>query len=80
MVDTSTIPAKGYAEIMHNKEGETIIPIIERVMRFGSKIHSDKAKVYNVLGRHLNYEHSWVTHKYHFQNLLKPKKPENAHF
>ena len=35
-------------------------------MRSGSKIHSDEAKVYKVLGRHLNYEHSWVTHKYYF--------------
>jgi len=48
MVDTSTIPAKGYAEILKNKEAETIIPIIERVVWSGSKIHSDDAKVYSV--------------------------------
>jgi len=57
MVGTSTILAKGYAEIIKNKEAETNIPIIERVVRSGSKIHSDEAKVYKILGRHLNYEH-----------------------
>jgi len=66
MVDTSTTPALGYAEIIPNKEAGTIIPIIERVVRSGSKIHSDEAKVYKVLQRSENYEHSWVTHKYHF--------------
>ena len=62
MVDTSTILTKGYAEIIKNKEAETIIPIIERVLRSGSKIHPDEAKVYKILVRHLNYEHSWVNH------------------
>ena len=57
MVDTSTTPSKGYAEIISNKEAKTIIPtiIIERVIRPGSKIHTDESKVYKILGRNENY-------------------------
>ena len=66
MVDTSTTPSKVYAEIISNKEAKTIIQIIERVIRPESKIHTDEAKVYKILGRNENYDHTWVTHKYHF--------------
>jgi len=55
MVDTSTTPAKGYAEVISKKDANTIIPIIESVVRSGSKIHSDEAKVYKILGQHENY-------------------------
>jgi hypothetical protein len=42
MVDTSVAPTRGYAQMIPNRSSETIIPIIENVIRHGSKIYIDE--------------------------------------
>lgn len=63
IVDTSTQPATGFATMIADRTSATIIPIIERVVRPGSIIHTDEARSYLSLKK---YEHSSVCHKYHF--------------
>ena len=46
----------------------TIIPIINNVIRPGSIIHTDEAKVYKQLGTDSKYQHLSVIHKYEFVN------------
>jgi len=64
IVDTSTMPARGFATMIPDRTAATIIPIIEQVVRPRSIIHTDEARVYKTL-RH-NFEHSSVCHKYNF--------------
>ncbi|KAG0421285.1 hypothetical protein DMUE_6302, partial [Dictyocoela muelleri] len=40
MVDTSTNPGKGYAEIVASRNASTLMPIIERVIRNNTTIHT----------------------------------------
>ena len=50
-----------------DRRAETIIPIIESVVRPGSIIYNDEAKAYRAFGDSLqNYEHSTVCHEYNF--------------
>jgi len=64
ITDTSSQPATGFATMIPDRTAATIIPIIKRVVRSGSIIHSDEARVYQSLKQ--NYEHSSVCHKYNF--------------
>ena len=64
IVDTSTKPATGFATMIPDRTAGTILPIIELVVRQGSIIHTDEAKVYKALQE--KYEHSTVCHKYNF--------------
>jgi len=50
--------------MIKDRTKSTIIPIINQVVRAGSIIHTDEAKVYITLKE--NYEHSSVCHKYNF--------------
>jgi len=55
IVDTFTQPAKGFATMIPGRRAETIMPIIESVVRPGSIIiiHTDEAKVCRALGESL---------------------------
>ncbi|KAG0425453.1 hypothetical protein DMUE_6031 [Dictyocoela muelleri] len=66
IVDTSTVPAKGYAEIVSRRDAMTLIPIIERVVRHGSIIYTDEWAAYNALSSNTHYNYSRVCHKYNF--------------
>ncbi|KAG0442131.1 hypothetical protein DMUE_0512 [Dictyocoela muelleri] len=65
MVDTSPTPAKGYAEVVSNRNSDTLLPIIQRVVVEGSDIHTDEWPAYNSL-HELGYDHHGLTHKYNF--------------
>ena len=66
LVDTSTIPATGYMEIVERRDAETLLPIIEKIVRSGTKIFSDEWKAYGLLTRNPNYRHETVNHTLHF--------------
>ncbi|KAG0425100.1 hypothetical protein DMUE_6057 [Dictyocoela muelleri] len=66
IVDTSFVPSRGFACVLLNRKKETILPIINSVVRAGSLIHTDEFKSYHELRNNRNYEHATVCHKYNF--------------
>ncbi|KAG0439755.1 hypothetical protein DMUE_2211, partial [Dictyocoela muelleri] len=64
--DCSVTPARGYAEIIESRNSNTIIPIIERIVRPGSIIYTDEWPAYTNLSNLNTYIHGTVCHKYHF--------------
>ncbi|KAG0438980.1 hypothetical protein DMUE_2748 [Dictyocoela muelleri] len=65
MIDTSTTPVKGYAEVVLSRNSDTLLPIIQRAVADGSNIHTDEWPAYNRLSE-LGYNHYKITHKYNF--------------
>ena len=51
MADTTFTPARAYITHIENKTTSVILPIIKKVIRPGSVIHTDEARVYNKLGK-----------------------------
>jgi hypothetical protein len=49
IVDCSETPAKGFISLIKDKSAESIMPLIEKHVRVGSKIFTDEAKVYEKL-------------------------------
>lgn len=66
IVDTSHSPAKGYIELIERRNAESLLPIISKVVRPGSIIHSDEWRAYNQIEKTGIYEHMKVVHKYNF--------------
>ena len=65
IVDTSTKPSFGYMEIVETRDATTLLPIILKVVRQGSIIHSDEWRAYrNIQG--LGYTHKTVNHSVNF--------------
>ena len=64
MVDTSFSPAIGYMEIVEKRDQITLLPIINRVARRGSIIHSDEWRAYRNISEDFN--HQTVNHTLHF--------------
>lgn len=62
LVDTSTVPCLGYMEIVESRSAMTLLPIIEKVVRPGTVIHSDQWKAYSNIQRDLGLEHHTVNH------------------
>ena len=46
------------------------MPIIPKVVRSGSIIHTDEFASYAELGKNFNYEHHTVCHKYQFRDYV----------
>jgi transposase-like protein len=65
IVDTSTTPASGFAEIVVDRTKRTLFSVINRIVRPGSTIHTDDWPSYRQLGNG-NYNHASVVHKFHF--------------
>lgn len=78
MVDTSTIPGKGYAEVVSSRSSNVLIPIIEDVVRPGSIISTDEWKAYNPLNNNIDYEHKKITHKYNFVDPITGVHTQNV--
>ena len=66
IVDTSVSPAIGYMEIVPKRDAATLLPIIERIVRPGSIIHSDEWRAYSKLSSNANYVYRTVNHSKHF--------------
>ena len=53
-------------EIVENRSAEALLPIIKKVVRPGSIIHSDMWRAYINIERDLGFEHHTVNHSLHF--------------
>ena len=53
-------------EIVPDRRAQTLIPIIERVVRHGSIIHSDQWAAYRQLSANVNYTYATVNHSVNF--------------
>ena len=77
MVDCIYKPAKNIMMLIHNKSGETILPLIKKHIRKGSLIHTDEAKVYAKLGKDPEYIHKSIIHKYKFVDYIDEVHTQN---
>ena len=67
MVDTSTSPAKGYMELVPNRQAATLLPILNAHVAPGTIIHSDQWNSYSQVGTLSNVSsHATVNHSLHF--------------
>jgi transposase-like protein len=51
---------------VQRRNAQTLLPIIQNVVRPGSTIHTDEWAAYNALGQSEQYFHHRITHKYNF--------------
>lgn len=68
IADTSTTPAHFHMEVVPDRTAATLLPIIRRVCRPGTIIHSDMWASYQQIDRTLRFEHGTVNHSLHFVN------------
>ena len=66
LVDTSTTPGVGYMEIVSKRDSQTLLPIIQKVVRPGTTLHSDQWKAYLNISRDLGFRHQTVNHQENF--------------
>ncbi|KCZ78687.1 hypothetical protein H311_00278 [Anncaliia algerae PRA109] len=66
IVDTSFSPAKGYMEIVPDRSARTLLPIIRKVCKPGTIIHSDEWSAYGQIQSQLGFIHKTVNHSYYF--------------
>ena len=64
IVDTSYIPARGFACVVDNRRTSTLLPIINNVCLPGTTIHSDQWPAYRQICD--NFVHYTVNHKINF--------------
>ena len=70
LADTSTHPCTVYMQLVEDRKADTLIPIIERVVRKGSIIHSDQWAAYRQLHNHPDYTYQAVNHS---ENFVDPE-------
>ncbi|KAG0441041.1 hypothetical protein DMUE_1337, partial [Dictyocoela muelleri] len=61
-----------------SRNASTLMPIIERVIRNNTTIHTDEWKSYNALSIHPEYIHRKITHKYHFVDPITGIHTQNV--
>ncbi|KAG0442318.1 hypothetical protein DMUE_0363 [Dictyocoela muelleri] len=66
MVDTSTNPSRGYAQIIQTRYANTLLTVIKSFVFPGSIIHTDEWASYNSLYQEHQYRHEKNTHKFNF--------------
>ena len=66
LADTSVKPCVGYMEIVESRSAENLLPIIKRVARPGSVIHSDQWRAYTNITRDIGLAHHTVNHSLNF--------------
>jgi len=85
MVDTSSTPCVGYMQVVPNRDAHTLLPIVERVVRPGSIIHSGRQDIgftHQTVNQHcVNQEaHTrtaeayWNRHKSHMKTMKGCRK------
>jgi hypothetical protein len=60
MADTSSKPAITYMETVDKRDAATLLPIIQRVVKPGTIIHSDQWKAYHNISSRLQLSHGTV--------------------
>lgn len=78
MVDVSTFPGRGYAEMVPDRSAATLVPIIESVVRSGSSIHTDEWSAYSTLNNRNSYNHLKLAHKYNFVDPISGVHTQNV--
>ena len=78
IVDFTYKSNKGFITIIENKSKEVVLPIINKVVRPGSIIHTDKAKVYNSLKNNPEFTHKSIVHKYNFVDYKENVHTQNV--
>jgi len=68
IADTSRRPCAGYMKIVSDRSEATLLPIVERVCRPGTIIHSDQWRGYLNIKRNLSLSHRTVNHSVNFVN------------
>ena len=70
MVDTRFEPARGYMEIVQRRDRATLAPIMDRVFRPNTVVHSDEWRAYINLPQHVANcaAHDTVNHTRNFVN------------
>ncbi len=66
LVDASAKPCIGYMEIVDKRNADTLLPIIQKIVKTGSVIHSDEWKTYKRIQQDLGFNHRTVNHSLHF--------------
>ncbi|CAC5422633.1 unnamed protein product [Mytilus coruscus] len=66
LADTSFKPAITYMELVPKRNKETLLPIIQRIVKPGSIVYSDQWRAYNKIQDELNLEHAVVNHSLNF--------------
>jgi transposase-like protein len=57
---------------------ETMIPIIKKVVRAGTTIHTDEWKTYNPLTASEDFKHKKITHRYNFVDPITGVHTQNV--
>ena len=65
IADTSYTPARCYIEIVPDRSASTLLPIISKICKPGTEIHSDGWKAYYNISK-LGYAHEIVVHETNF--------------
>lgn len=69
IVDTSYVPARGYLQCVQNRTKKVLLPIIKRIVRSGTIIHSDEWSSYKILQRN-GFCHDTVNYSLNFVNPI----------
>ncbi|KCZ74470.1 hypothetical protein H311_04565, partial [Anncaliia algerae PRA109] len=77
IVDTSEKPGLGYCQIVDKRDSTTLIPIISRIVRPGSIIHTDEWKAYIKLNQS-NFDHKTIRHKFNFVDPITGIHTQNV--
>ena len=77
IADTSYSPARCYMEIVPNRSANTLLPIIQRICRPGTIIHSDGWAAYAGIKNELGFEHKIVNHKQNFVDPISGTHTQN---
>ena len=59
----------GYMEIVERRDSATLLPIIQKVVRPGSIVHSDEWRAYRSL-QGIDYAHETVNHSVNFVDAI----------
>jgi transposase-like protein len=66
IADTSHTPAVTYMQTVEKRDAATLLPIIERIVRLGSTVHSDEWAAYRKIQQKPNLYHKTVNHSINF--------------
>ena len=66
LADTSSKPAITYMETVDKRDAATLLPIIQRVVKPGTIIHSDQWKAHHNISSRLQLSHGTVNHLLNF--------------
>ncbi|KCZ77926.1 hypothetical protein H311_01053 [Anncaliia algerae PRA109] len=69
MVDTSKFSKRFYVQVVADRSADTPLPIIARIIRLGSTIHSNKRRSYRGITAN-RYHHQTVNHSLYLVNPM----------